>query len=283
MACDPRPAMGKSLAGVSFCLERMKQGKNRRKPEVVAPTVWFKEPRNVLQRLAKLFRSSNFGAAFLILLIVGVYFTARFLAQTNQHAQVKFVEQNDATQSTEPADPNAISKEIFSGTKYETALRLRECGALGIAVSLSVFARSTATGKAPQTAQEVISELVDRKLLPPGLISEGNSLRSASSRFRLNYKASPLSFEIVSLPIDPRSGPAVLFQFPLPPSGGNSAMYYQNLEQRTFPAPFSNTEQLVGGGWKISHWRTDDLALDGSSIAEIRKQNEWIKSLVPAN
>lgn len=261
----------------------MTQGKNRRKPEVVPPTARFEGPRNVLSRLAKLLSSSNLGAAFLILLIVGVYFTARFVGQTNQHAQVKFVEQNDAIQSTEPADSNAISKEIFSGTKYETALRVRECGALGIAVSLSVFASYTVTGKAPQTAQEVMSELIDRKLLPPGLIRERDSLRSASSRFRLTYKPSPLAFEILSIPLEANSGPALLFQFPLPPSGANSVMYFQNREQKTFPAAFSNTEQLVDRGWKISHWRTDDLPLNGSSIAEIRKQNEWIQSFVPTN
>lgn len=261
----------------------MKQEKNRTRHEVDHRFPRFERIRRVASRQVKLLSSSNFRAVFLTVLVVGIYITTRLLASTDQHAQVKFVERNDASQTTEPVEPNTVSTEIFSGAKYETALRLRESAALGMAVSLAVFSRYTSSGRPPLSAQEVVSELVDRKLLPPGLIPERGSLRSHSSRFRLNYKASPLSFEILSTPLEATSGPALLFQFPLPASGVNTVMYFQNLQGHVFPAAFRNAEQLKTAGWKISHWRTDDLALDGSSIAEIREQDEWIKSLVPTN
>lgn len=261
----------------------MKQEKNRTRHEVVPSATWLEGIRNTTSRLLKLFSASNFGAVFFTVLVVGIYITTRLLASTDQHGQVKFVEHNDALRTTESVESKAVSTEMFSGAKYETALRLRESAALGVAVSLSVFAAYRATGRPPLSVQEVISEMVDRKLLPPGLIPERNSLRSASSKVRLKYKAFPLSFEILSMPLEPNSGPALLFQFPLPPSGANTVMYFQNLEGNASPEAFSNAEQLKTAGWKISHWRTDDLALDASSIAEFREQNEWIKSLAVTN
>lgn len=261
----------------------MKQDEKITRHEAATALRWLETIRIVASRLVKLFSASYFGAVLFTFVLVGIYITTRLLGSTDQLGQVKFIEHNDVVQSTEPVDSNTVSTEIFSGAKYETALRLRESAALGIAVSLAVFSRYTTTGRPPLSAQGVISELVDRKLLPPGLIPERDSLRSASSRFGLNYRASPLTFEIFSVPLDANSGPVLLFQFPLPPSGANSVMYFQNLEGHALPAAFRNAEQLKTAGWKISHWRTDDLSLDGSSIAEFREQNEWIKSLVPTS
>ncbi len=261
----------------------MKQAKNRTRHEVDTCFPWFEGIRRLASHLVKLFNSPSFGSVFFTLFIVGIYITTRFVASTDQHSQVKFVDHSDAGRATESAESKAVLTEIFSGAKYETALRLRESGALGMAVSLAVFSRYTTTGRPPLSTQEVISELVDRKLSPPGLIPERDSLRSDSSRFRLNYRASPLSFEILSTPLGADSGPALLLQFPLPASGANSVMYFQNLQGHTAPAAFRNAEQLKTAGWKISHWRTDDLALDGASIAEFREQNELIKSLVSTN
>lgn len=263
--------------------DHMNQEGKRLRHEAAPLLPRFEGTRNATSRLVRIFNAPYFGSVFFTLLVVGIYITTRLLASSYQHGQVKFVEHNDAPRTNEAVESKAVSTEMFSGAKYKTALRLRESAALGMAVSLSVFAAYRATGRPPQTAQEVLSLLADRNLLPPGVTAEGDSLRSASSRVRLNYKASPLSFEVISLPLDENSGPALLFQFPLPTSGANSIMYFQNLQGDTLPAAFCNAEQLTTAGWKISHWRTDDLALDGSSIADFREQNEWIKSLVPRN
>jgi len=212
--------------------------------------------------------------------IVAIYIVARFLSSPDSHAQLKFIEEPDRQTITERSQLDGTITDIFSGTKYETAKRLRESAALGIAASIVVFFRYQESTTFPQTGQQVVSDIVSRKLLPPEISVENEGFISPTSILRFRYRPSPLSFEILSVPIEDKYGPAMLFRFPLPLSGQNSFTYFRST-RATNQAPFSTTEQLAAQGWEIAQWSIDDLKLDGSSINELQEQREWLKSLKP--
>ena len=237
--------------------------------------------RGVFSYITNKLDGSGYAGLFLTLLIVGVYIVSRSMNSANP-AQVRFVESNSLAAIPKSADSNAQIIDAFTDPKYQTAMRLREAGALGIAVSLAVFSRYSAAKQLPRNEQDVVAEVINRKLMPPGLTLEKGNILSETSILRLNYRASPLSFEVLSLPIDGKTGASLLFQFPLPPTKAQSVMYFRSSKGRLVPSPFNASEQLVANGWHISHWDPADIALDNSATAAIREQSEWIRSVTSA-
>jgi len=228
-------------------------------------------------RLRTLFDPSRSGAVLFVLVMVGVYLGVRLTVLSGPgHAQLRFVEDPLSQTSYSESETEVSYREPFSGTAYDTAVRLREAGALGLAVSLSVAARHFSTGAAPSTQQEVVNEIVARKLVPPGIEVENGLFRSSISDLRFNYRSEPLSFEIVALPND-QVGSAVLLRFPLPTSEANSIMYFESQIPVQMPAPLSTTEQLTAAGWKIRNWRGDAMPLNEAVIRDLREHNEWLR------
>ena len=222
----------------------------------------------------------EYSAVFFTVGIVGIYIAARCLTIPDSHAQLKFIDAPDQQTITERTKLDGTITNIFSGTKYETAKRLRESAALGIAASIAIFFRYQESTTFPQTGRQVISDIVSRKLLPPEISVENEGFSSPTSTIRFSFRPSPFSFEILSVPIEDKYGPAMLFRFPLPPSGQNSFTYFRSAGA-TNPNPFSTIEQLAAQGWEIGQWNIDELKLDGSSINELQEQREWLKSLKP--
>ncbi len=231
-----------------------------------------------LVRLSSIAR--EYYAVFFTVGIVGIYIVARCLSSPDSHAQLKFIDAPDRQTITEQSESDGTVTEIFSGTKYQTAKRLRESAALGIAASLAVFFQYYESKTFPQTGREVISDIVSRKLLPPEISVENEGFRSPTSIIRFSFRPSPFSFEILSVPIEDKYGPTMLFRFPLPPGGQNSFTYFRSTGT-TDQAPFSTTEQLAAQGWEIAQWNIDELKLDGSSTNELKEQREWLKSIKP--
>lgn len=231
-------------------------------------------------RLRRQLDPSRYGAILFILLAVGIYIAIRIAAPSGaHHAQLRFVDASGAEISDIQSESQVSYREPLSGTAYETAQRLREAGALGMAVSLSVFARHASTGNAPATHHEVIREIVSRKLLPPGIEVENGLFRSGQSDLRFSYRSEPLSFEIVALAKYPTTGSALLLRFPLPASETHSVMYFESPNSTQVPAPFSTIEQLTAAGWRIRHWRGDALPLNDTAVRELREQDNWMRSL----
>ncbi|MBX3290019.1 MAG: hypothetical protein KF855_11815 [Acidobacteria bacterium] len=253
----------------------MRKIKERAKPkENQMPT-----HNGIMARLRRHFDPSRYGAMLLILLIVGVYIAVRVtLPSGTKHAQLRFVENSSSASFDANAGLQISYREPLSGAEYETALRLRELGALGLAVSLSVFAKQASTGNAPASHHDIIQELASRKLMPPGIYVENGSLRSNISDLRFAYRSEPLSFEILALPKDGVTGSALLMRFPLPASETNSIMYFESQNLAKLPSPFGPTEQLTTAGWKIRHWRGEALPLNETVIRELHEQDEWFKS-----
>ena len=227
-------------------------------------------------------RFRGYTALMMALIFFAVYLTARTYHQgTDAAAQLKFVD----SASEQPADlrPSGFGppKQILSGEAYDTALRLRESGALLMAVSLSSFETFRISGRFPSTAIEVFSDLQKRSLLPPGIEIRAGAVRSPSSELTLNYRPEPFSFEIVSVPTSGNVGPAILFRFPSPPGEANSIMYFQSTPGRTpiITSQFGTPEQLSAAGWSIRHWRGEALPLDDSTLRDLQEQDAWSKSL----
>lgn len=215
------------------------------------------------------------------LLAFFVYLAARAYSSHQDPAQLKFVEtaseqaHASGTFAAEPVKP------VLSGEVYETAVRLRESGALLMAISLSSFDEFRVNGKFPATVSEILSGLQKRSLLPPGTEINDGALRSTLSELKLHYRAEPFEFEILSLPISNPGGPAILFRFPLPPAEVNSVMYFRHSARAIpiVPGRFSTPKQLSAAGWTIEHWRGGSLPLDESAVRDLREQDAWLRSL----
>jgi hypothetical protein len=235
------------------------------------------EPRR-FAGLRRLFDPSRSGAILLVLVMVGVYLAVRLTVPSGPgHAQLRFVEGPLSQTSYSASGTQASYRDPFSGPVYDSAVRLREAGSLGLAVSLSVAARHFSGGAAPSTQQEVVREIVARKLVPPGIEVEGGLFRSSVSDLRFTYRSEPLSFEVVALPKD-RSGSAVLLRFPLPTGEANSIMYFESQVPVQLPAPLNTTEQITAAGWKIRHWRGDAMPLNETVIRDLREHDEWLRT-----
>lgn len=227
-------------------------------------------------------RFNGYWALITTLIAVALFLAARSYYDGNgKTVQLKFVE-NPPTQSTD-SGPSAVepSKQVLSGEPYETALRLRESGALLMAVSLSSFEEFRTGAKFPATTSDILAQLQKHSLLPPGVEIKDGTLRSALSNLKLNYRPDPFSFEIFSVSTGKHNGPALLFRFPMPPAEANSIMYFQFSPRAVpvIPAHFSTPEQLVAAGWSISHWRGEAFPLDDATVQELREQDAWVKSL----
>lgn len=217
------------------------------------------------------------------LISFAVYLTAKtFYAGADTTAQLKFVENSSEQPNYSETAAAEPLKQVLSGEAYDTALRLRESGALLMAVSLSSFETFRTNGRFPATANEILSDLQRRTLLPPGIDIEDGVLHSSLSELKLNYRTDPFSFEILSLPISKPEGPAILFRSPLPPTQANSIAYFQSSssEKTPFiPSQFSTPEQLVAAGWNIRNWRGETMLLDDSTLRDLQEQNAWLKTL----
>lgn len=249
-----------------------KKGKSEIKPVVMRE--WIDR---FLRRWEKL---RGYPTIIATLLAVAIYFVVRAVAVQDDPAQLRFVESpSDPTIDLASTDGQPF-KPVFSGETYETAERLRECGALLMAVFLSAFEEFQKHGHFPATSNMILADLQKRSLLPPGIEIGDGGLRSSFSELKLNYRSDPFSFEIISVPSSTAQGPAILFRFPLPPAEANSIMYFQftpRTEPR-IPTPFSAAEQLAAAGWSIRHWRGDVLPLDESAVRDLHSQDEWLRS-----
>lgn len=209
-----------------------------------------------------------------ILLVFFVYLAVKSFGVDDNPAQLKFVE-SSSDHASDPTLPDAQHlKPVFSGEAYDTAQRLRECGALLMAVFLTAFDEFQTRGRFPPNVHQILQDLQKRSLLPPGIEMKDGVLRSSLGELKLNYRAEPFSFEIVSFPTNGVQGPAILFRFPLPPSEANSITYFQYSSGKTplIPDPFVAPEQLAAIGWNIRHWRGESLPLDNSALRDLKEQ-----------
>ena len=227
-------------------------------------------------------RYRGYSTLILTAMCVGLYITARaYYGYAERTTQVKFFEDHSEQNTKSERQGQATrSKQIFSGERYNTAFRLRESGALLIALSLSAFEEFRVHGKFPQTADVILADLQRRSLLPPGTEINKGALHSDLGELKLNYRMNPIALEVLSVPPAETYGPALLFRIPMPAGEANSMTYFRSSVPTNFtvPAPFSSPEQLVSAGWSIEHWQGDAMPLDDSALRDLHENGVWLKS-----
>ena len=216
----------------------------------------------------------------IVSLLVLFYAIARTYSDGHNPAQLRFVENPTGAMAESAADNGQILKPVFSGEAHDTVQRLRECGSLLMAVSLSALEDFRTQGKFPPGLGEILTGIQKRSLLPPGIAIVDGTFHSPLSELKLSYRSDPFSFEIRSSPSGGVQGPSMLFQFPLPPSGTNSVMYFESSRRQILPAPFSTTEQLAAAGWSIRHWQGETLPLDKATVRDLQENDEWLRSQI---
>lgn len=242
------------------------------------------------QNLRKVIRSFAFSPAFnviaLVVLLLSVIFGLRALRSGQTQAQIKFVEnsQFNAPESESSENRNFVAPEIFKGEVYDTSIRLRETGALGMAISLAVFAYHTEQGSVPPNLEKIWKFLAERKLMPPGFELRGGELFSPSGTILVRYQSAPLRFEILSRPRQDSASPAILLRFPLVSVDGKTITYFQTASTSRFdiPAPFAPLEKIVSAGWTLTQWRGELLPKSVNNLQILEEEKRLLKEL-PAN
>lgn len=203
-----------------------------------------------------------FNVAALVILFLCIFGGLRLLSARQNQGQVKFIEQPEL-KTNEPINEDRIysSPEIFKGEVYDTSIRLRETGALGMAISLSVFAINNEQGSVPPNLEQIWNFISERKLMPPGLQFQNGELVSPSGTISVRYQSEPLRFEILSRPRQNANSPAILLRFPLTSLDRHTITYFQSKVGRfDIPAPFAPLEKVVAAGWTMEQWRGEFLS-----------------------
>lgn len=243
------------------------------------------------QKLRNVIRSFAFSPTFnvtaLVLLLLSVIFGLRALRNgQTPGAQIKFVEhsQFDAPETENIENRIYTAPKIFKGEVYDTCERLRETGALGMAISLAVFAENAEQGSVPQNLEKIWAFIRERNLMPPGLKFENGELLSPSSAIMVRYQSEPLRFEILSRPKQDSTSPAILLRFPLTSLDRRTITYFQSASTSRFdiPAPFAPLEKIVSAGWTIEQWRGELLPKNENNLQILQEEKRFLQEL-PAN
>ena len=135
---------------------------------------------------------------------------------------------------------------------------MREIGALGFAVCLSILDEAKLNKRIPGSINALLNAVSSRDLMPPGLIIQNGEIRSQTGKIYLRFQAQPLRIELVSVPDDERSGPALLLRFPLMSNGsGKNIVYFQSVKVSniTLPKAFVPDAEIIKSGWTMEAWR----------------------------
>lgn len=239
-----------------------------------------KKLRNVIRSFAF---SPTFNVIALVLLLLSVVFGLRAFRSGQTQAQIKFVEhsQFDAPETENSEDRIYNAPAIFKGEVYDTSIRLRETGALGMAISLAVFAYHTEQGSVPPNLEKIWSLLTERKLMPPGFEFQSGELHSPSGTILVRYQSEPLRFEILSRPRQDSASPAILLRFPLTSLDRRTITYFQSASVNRFdiPAPFAPLEKIVSAGWTMEQWRGELLPKNQNNLQILEEEKRLLNQL----
>jgi hypothetical protein len=232
-----------------------------------------------------LFFSPMFNVAALVILLFCVFGGRRLLSNRQMQGQVKFIERADLAENEPINDARVYSSpEIFNGEVYDTSIRLRETGALGMAISLSVFAINSEQGSMPNSLEQIWNFISERKLMPPGLEFQNGELISPSGSISVRYQSQPLRFEILSRPRQNADSPAILLRFPLNSLDRRTITYFQSASTDKFeiPAPFAPLEKIVAAGWTMEQWRGEILPKQANQEQVLEEERRLMLEL-PTN
>lgn len=225
--------------------------------------------------------SPTFNVIALVVMLLSVFGGLRILQTRNVQAQIEFVERGGfkTSEDEESENRNLPSPEIFKGEVYDTSIRLRETGALGMAISLAFFAETSEKGSVPKNLDTIWRFIQERNLMPPGLKISNGEIVSPTSIFQVRFQSNPFRFEILSRPNQSRTSPAILLRFPLKSMDGRTITYFQSPAAKRFdtPLPFAPLERIVSNGWTLEQWRGELMPKQENSLNLLAEEKRLLK------
>jgi hypothetical protein len=158
-----------------------------------------------------------------------------------------------------------------------TAERLRDLTGIAIA-SMSYVVEGALKHKPPRDSATILAGIADRDLIPrKWLTDQPGVLHSPYGTIYLRYSATTLSVEVVSVPSDRTSGPALLVRLPDPENVALGPRYFESmqLDGIVYPHPFAPLSQVITSGWQQRLFKQTSLP-----EAERAQLEQWSKSEV---
>lgn len=247
------------------------------------------EARKVGGEKSRFVGSPLFNVLLMLTLMLSVSAFFRFLEwrRMNAQTQIQFNESDNPPNEEKSKNKSvAQSSNVFGGEVVDTSRRLRETGALGFAVSLSILDEAQKRRQIPGSINNLINAVVSRDLMPPGLAVENGKIRSASSVIYIRYQPEPMQLEFVSVPTEARFGPALMLRFPLTSADGKNIAYFQSakVENVNLLAPFAPAHAILRGGWTLESWRGMEIGGGNQDFARmLAEEQESLKSNAPGS
>jgi hypothetical protein len=204
--------------------------------------------------------SPLFNVLLMVTLMLGVSAFFRALEWRRLNAQTQIQINDSETGADGDKARNKVASqpaEIFGGEVFDTSRRLRETGALGFAVCLSILDEAKKMRQIPGSINALVRAVTSRELLPPGLTVENGEIRSETSKIYIRYQPEPMQIEFVSVPTQARFGPLLLIRFPLTSADGKNIAYFQSSKVAgvNLPPPFAPASEVIRSGWTLEAWR----------------------------
>jgi len=236
----------------------------------------------------QLFGSPLFNVLVMVALILGVsgFFKILEWRKINAQTQIQFSDSETLSENEKLKTEKRQSSNIFSGEVFDTSLRLRETGALGFAVCLSILDETKQKRQIPGSINALLNAVASRDLMPPGLKIENGKIRSETSVIYIRFQPSPLQIEFVSLPQDTRFGPALMLRFPLRSADGKNIAYFQSAktENVRLPKTFAPAHAILRDGWTLEAWRMAEIGGGNQDFARmLSEEQEQLKKIAPDN
>jgi hypothetical protein len=221
-----------------------------------------------------------------LMLAVSAFFRVLEWRRMNGQTQIQFNDSENPTDGEKAK--NKIARQpadIFGGEVLDTSRRLRETGAFGLAVCLSILDEAKNKRQIPGSISALVNAARSRDLLPPGLTVENGEIRSQSSRIYIRYQPDPVQLEFVSVPLDSRFGPALMLRFPLRSADGKNIAYFQSskVEDINLPPPFAPAHEVIRIGWTLESWRGTEIGGGNQDFARMLAEEQEILKSVATN
>lgn len=228
---------------------------------------------------SKFVGSPLFNVCLMLTLMLSVSAIFRFLEwrKINAQTQIQFNDSENLADGEKAKDKNIRqSADIFGGEVFDTSRRLRETGAFGFAVCLSILDEARVKRQIPGSIDGLINAVVSRELLPPGLRVENGEIHSNTSKIFIRYQPEPMQLEFVSVPLEARFGPALMLRFPLTTADGKNIGYFQSarVENVHLPKAFAPASQIIRSGWTLEAWRGMEIGGNNGDFARMLAEEQ---------
>lgn len=235
---------------------------------------------------SKFVGSPLFNVLLMVTLGLGVSAFFRVSEWRRLNAQTQIQISDSETVADGDNAKNKIARQtadIFGGEVFDTSRRLRETGALGFAVCLSILDEAKNKRQIPGSINALVGAVAARELLPPGLTVENGEIRSETSVIFIRYQPEPMQIEFVSVPNEARFGPTLLMRFPLMSADGENIGYFQSSRVAgvNLPPPFAPASEVIRSGWTLEAWRGTEIGGNQDFARMLAEEQENLKKIPP--